>query len=317
MAGRHRRVLPARRHGARLSPCSRPTRHRHDDVSPDHVLGWPRLRLSTAGTCVGAPPTITACSSGARATPTPRHRPPTVRRRDRAGPPGRLLARRRRDGRAGGSACTTTRCCCPKQVIEKCDYYAHADWARRAGAARMGERGVADASTARSAVHNVLRATRAGSSATRGPHPAEVRRMVAGLRAAGGSTALRHDSRYRPAPRLPLVPRSTGAVIRGLDPWDRRARGSRRVRAVRPGSPAHAAGAASLRPARRQVRPGALRLDDTSTRRAAVGRPGLPRGPGRGRRAGRLLAPPAGSGARGHALVDGDRRRRRQRSDRS
>ena len=44
------------------------------------------------------------------------------------------MARCRRHGLVEGSASTTTRSCFPKQVIEKCDYYAHADWARRAGA---------------------------------------------------------------------------------------------------------------------------------------------------------------------------------------
>jgi hypothetical protein len=77
----------------------------------------------------------------------------------------------------------------PKQVIEKCDYYSHAQWAKRAGA-------LAWANDAWLALHRPYRVHNVYDHPSwleryRGPHPAEVVRMVEDLRRSGDPAALR------------------------------------------------------------------------------------------------------------------------------
>jgi hypothetical protein len=113
----------------------------------------------------------------------------------------------------------------PKQVLEKCDYYAHADWARRAGAVEWANEAYLTLGRP-FAVHNVP-GYPSWLERYRGPHPDEVHRMMSELRA-DGSIALRQtadieqlldSARYR----------LRRAAIRGLDPWDRRVRSLPRV----------------------------------------------------------------------------------------
>jgi len=109
----------------------------------------------------------------------------------------------------------------PKQVIEKCDYYANATWARRSGAIEWANEAWL-ALNRPFRVHNVY-AYPSWLERYSGPHPDEIRRMVADLRSEGGPVALRGtedierllDTRWYHIRR---------AVIIGLEPWDRRAR---------------------------------------------------------------------------------------------
>ena len=109
----------------------------------------------------------------------------------------------------------------PKQVIEKCDYYAHADWAKRTGAVTWAQE--AWLSLQRPfRVHNVYRYP-SWLERYAGPHPAEVVRMVAGLRAPGGTIALRATADIERLLDSPWYRVRRAAVIR-FDPWDLRAR---------------------------------------------------------------------------------------------
>jgi hypothetical protein len=117
----------------------------------------------------------------------------------------------------------------PKQVIEKCDYYAHADWARRTGAIEWAN----DAYLALHRpfrVHNVY-AYPSWLERFRGRHPAEVVRMVEALRRPGSEIALRETDDIERLLRAPWY-RVGRAVVRWLDPWDLRAR-----HFARPGGP--------------------------------------------------------------------------------
>jgi hypothetical protein len=148
------------------------------------------------------------------------HRPPTV-----TDPTGRDL----RTGRWLDAATTAEQgirlyhysLLLPKQVIEKCDYYATAEWARRAGAIEWAN----DAYLALHRpfrVHNVY-AYPSWLESYDGPHPEQVRRMVEDLRASGGSISLRRtdDIERLLGSRSYRLRRS---LIQALDPWDRRAR---------------------------------------------------------------------------------------------
>lgn len=109
----------------------------------------------------------------------------------------------------------------PKQVLEKCDYYATADWAHRTGAIEWANE--AFLSLHRPfRVHNVF-AYPSWLERYRGRHPEQVTRMVDDLRAGGGPDALRQtadierllDSRWYALRR---------SLVRSFDPWDRRIR---------------------------------------------------------------------------------------------
>lgn len=112
----------------------------------------------------------------------------------------------------------------PKQVIEKCDYYATADWARRTGAVEWANE--AYLSLHRPfRVHNVF-AYPSWLERYQGPRPPEIVAMMSELQAANGASQLRPtadiehllDSRWYAVRRR---------VVRSLDPWDRRVRGAR------------------------------------------------------------------------------------------
>jgi hypothetical protein len=110
----------------------------------------------------------------------------------------------------------------PKQVIEKCDYYATADWARRAGALDWAR----DAYLALHRpfrVHNVYNHPSWLERYT-GPHPEQVVRMVDDLRASpDGPIALRETADIDKLLRSRWYPLGR-AVLRSLDPWERQAR---------------------------------------------------------------------------------------------
>ena len=109
----------------------------------------------------------------------------------------------------------------PKQVIEKCDYYANADWARRTGAIEWAN----DAYLTLHRpfrVHNVF-AYPSWLDRFRGEHPAEVLRMVEELRRPGSEIALRETADIERLLRSPWY-RLGREVVRGLDPWDLRVR---------------------------------------------------------------------------------------------
>ena len=134
------------------------------------------------------PPTTTGCSGGGRATTYRTHRPPTV------------LDETGRDLRKGHwlDAATTAAIgirlyhyslLLPKQVIEKCDYYATADWARRTGAVEWANE--AYLSLRRPfRVHNVF-AYPSWLERYRGPRPPEVVAMMSNLQAGEGASQLR------------------------------------------------------------------------------------------------------------------------------
>jgi hypothetical protein len=116
----------------------------------------------------------------------------------------------------------------PKQVIEKCDYYANADWARRTGAIEWANEAFLHLRRP-FRVHNVF-AYPSWLERYPGPHPTEVIAMVDELRAHPDPIALRPtddierllDSRWYAVRR---------SIVRSLDPWDLRVRrGAKRVR---------------------------------------------------------------------------------------
>jgi hypothetical protein len=109
----------------------------------------------------------------------------------------------------------------PKQVIEKCDYYANADFFRRSGAVEWAR----DAYLALHRpfrVHNVYQQP-SWLERYAGPHPEEVLRMIEDLRASGGTIALRETADIERLLRSPWYPVGR-SLVRALDPWDRRAR---------------------------------------------------------------------------------------------
>ena len=108
----------------------------------------------------------------------------------------------------------------PKQVLEKCDYYATADWARRTGAVTWAnEAWLALRRPFR--VHNVY-AHPSWLERYRGRHPEHVVRMMDELRATD-PTALRPTADVERLVDAPWY-RVGRAVVRGLDPWDLRVR---------------------------------------------------------------------------------------------
>lgn len=148
------------------------------------------------------------------------HRPPTVEDEE-----GRDL----RTGRWLDGATTAGRgirlyhysLLLPKQVIEKCGYYANADWAQRTGAvAWVNEAYLSLRRPFR--VHNVY-AYPSWLERFRGSHPEEVVRMVDELRVAEGPTALRGTVDIERLVDAPWY-RVGRAVARRLDPWDLRVR---------------------------------------------------------------------------------------------
>lgn len=106
----------------------------------------------------------------------------------------------------------------PKQVIEKCDYYATAPWANREGAIEWAEHAFL---TLRRPyrVHNVYTHP-SWLQRYRGPHPDQVMTMMADLRA-NGSVVLRETSDIERllGSRAYQIGRF---ALRVLDPWDRR-----------------------------------------------------------------------------------------------
>jgi hypothetical protein len=136
----------------------------------------------------------------------------------------------------------------PKQVLEKCDYYAHADWARRVGAVEWANEAYLTLGRP-FAVHNVP-GYPSWLERYRGPHPDEVRRMMADVRA-DGSIALRQTADIDRLLNSPWY-RLRRAAIRGADPLGRQGRAlvreiDRRV---------HRLGRRSRRVGRRVVRSG-------------------------------------------------------------
>lgn len=115
----------------------------------------------------------------------------------------------------------------PKQVIEKCDYYANAPWARRSGAIRWAEE--AFLSLRRPfRVHNVD-AFPSWLERHDGPHPEQVAQMVEDLRRGDGDIPLRETADIE---RLLTSPwyRAGRFVVRRFDRIDRLAgRGLRRL----------------------------------------------------------------------------------------
>ncbi len=109
----------------------------------------------------------------------------------------------------------------PKQVIEKCDYYATADWAKRTGAIEWANEGYLSLRRPYR-VHNVF-AYPSWLERYDGPHPEHVRRMIDDLRHGDGSIQLRPTADIE---RL-LDSRSYRvgrALLIRLDPVDLRAR---------------------------------------------------------------------------------------------
>ena len=250
-------------------------------------LGYVARRLVPAPR---ARPTITACSNGARATTTP----PIGRRRcvDETGRDLRTGAwlDADDDGRRGVRLYHYS-LLLPKQVIEKCDYYATRGLGAPHRRRRVGATRPTSSSSGRSG-STTCSPTRAGWSGTRGPHPDEVVAMIDGLRAADGAIALRRDRRHRAPARRALVPRRTrgraGGSTRWIDAsiarrtgsgaWHRRVRraGRRARRGIRrAGRPVVRAGRRSSVSARRA-------RDGRPGRSAAAGRPGDQARPGRG-----------------------------------
>lgn len=109
----------------------------------------------------------------------------------------------------------------PKQVIEKCDYYATAEWARRTGAVEWANEAYLTLNRP-FRVHNVF-AHPSWLERYRGPHPAEIVRMMADLRAPGASVALRDTADIERLIDAPWY-RLARTALRWADPWDLRAR---------------------------------------------------------------------------------------------
>jgi hypothetical protein len=109
----------------------------------------------------------------------------------------------------------------PVQVIEKCDYYATADWARRHGAVEWANDAYLELRRP-FRVHNVF-AYPSWLERFAGDHPAEMVRMIEALREPGATVQLRRtddieallDARWYRVGRT---------LVRALDPWDLRAR---------------------------------------------------------------------------------------------
>ncbi len=148
------------------------------------------------------------------------HRPPTVR--DEAG----------RDLRTGTWVDATTTASwgvrlyhysllLPKQVIEKCDYYAHADWARRTGAIEWANEAWLQLKRP-FRVHNV-EAYPSWLERFRGRHPDEVVRMMDRLATSHDGIDLRRTDDIERLLRARWY-RVGRAVVRAADPWDVRAR---------------------------------------------------------------------------------------------
>ena len=160
--------------------------------------------VAMAGTCGAGRPTTTACSAGDRGSSTP----PTGRRPsvDETG----------RDLRTGTwlDAATTAAwgvrlyhysLLLPKQVIEKCDYYANADWARRTGAVEWANEAYLQLKRP-FRVHNVF-AYPSWLERFRGPHPVEVVAMVDRLRAVDDGASLRRTDDIERLLERAVVPR--------------------------------------------------------------------------------------------------------------
>ena len=119
----------------------------------------------------------------------------------------------------------------PQQVIDKCDYYATADWARRQGAVEWANEAYLQLKRP-FRVHNVF-AYPSWLERFRGPHPVEVVAMMD--RAAGGRRGLaaphrRHRAAARTRPGTASDARSCGRPI----PLDRRAAPRRPAAPARP-----------------------------------------------------------------------------------
>lgn len=165
------------------------------------------------------------------------HRPPTV-----VDPTGRDL----RAGHWLDAAATSERgirlyhysLLLPKQVVEKCDYYANADWARRTGAIEWANEAFLRLRRP-FRVHNVY-AYPSWLERYAGPHPEQVTAMVAELRAHPERIALRETTDIDRLLDSPWY-QFRRSLIRSADPWDLRirriGRRARRVarRAVRSG----------------------------------------------------------------------------------
>ena len=109
----------------------------------------------------------------------------------------------------------------PKQVIEKCDYYATAEWARRKGAVEWANDAYLQLKRP-FRVHNVF-AYPSWLERYRGPHPAEVVAMMDRLAGGDGGIALRRTDDIERLLDAPWYRVGRG-VVRGSEPLDRRAR---------------------------------------------------------------------------------------------
>src|SRR4051794_21841879 len=118
----------------------------------------------------------------------------------------------------------------PKQVIEKSDYYANAEWARRQGAVAWANEAYLQLERP-FRVHNV-EAYPSWLERYRGRHPDEIVRMVQHLATQAGATPLRRTDDIERLVDAPWY-RVARVVVRALDPWDVRAR-RLRARAKRP-----------------------------------------------------------------------------------
>ena len=164
----------------RPRPCSPPSRDRCDDVPPDHLLGRPRLRLRRL-----VPPSRRGRLPPAVPLGPGLHlRVPIVRR-----PSSTQTGRDLRSGDwldgdatvAMGVHLYHYSLLFPKQVIEKCDYYATADWAKRSGAVEWANEAFL-ALHRPYRVHNVF-AHPSWLERYDGPQPLEGIRMMEELRA--------------------------------------------------------------------------------------------------------------------------------------
>ena len=120
----------------------------------------------------------------------------------------------------------------PKQVIEKCDYYAHADWARRSGAIEWADEAYLHLRRP-FRVHNVSTYP-SWLERFHGRHPDEVVRMMDRLRVEDGGISLRGTEDIDRLVDAPWY-RIARGTLRRLDPWDLRARRlARRARRLGP-----------------------------------------------------------------------------------
>jgi FkbM family methyltransferase len=223
------------------------------------------------------------------------HRPPTVR--DAAG----------RDLRKGTwiDAATTASwgvrlyhysLLLPKQVIEKCDYYANAEWARRSGALDWANEAWLQLNRP-FRVHNVF-AYPSWLERFHGRHPDEVVRMMDRLSAEDGGSSLRRTDDIERLLGAPWY-RVARFLVRGLDPWDLRVR--------RLGARARLVPAAARRLGRRGVRVvrrvgrRPIRVVRRVLRRPAPPRPLPPSPDGRPLRVVQVAKYPQGGGAEGVA----------------